>query len=573
MSANDEESRVAPESAASGETAETTGAGHRRADSQPAGDPLLVGTDVDADEAVIGRVICEGDTPNLGQLQFRVLPGRHTTAGRILGVRGRRPDGERILTLIRVEGVWEQNPHEDALSSTIGDVIPFETKYAPEGRSTVIYRAASASSLEEVVLDEAGTPIRIDAVETLPLSGSAVVGVPPEIVARAMNFATSPDTGLDVGHMHGSPEVKVCLRREVVQTHLFFCGGIGRGKSYARGVVAEELWAHGIPQVNIDPMGEMVEATAALGGTNVVPGKGFALPLSALQPDEVIDAIPAINKGTNIEILVRYAHESLLDERVLKRGEEFHVNDLITKIEALAPDLEMKAATLRPAMQRARSLNAIPYIGKPYPWESTLTPGAVVNIDCRGFAVSDLRLIAAAVARDIQRLARARRIPFLVFSMDEAHLIAPNDDKIVTTQVLREIARIGRHYRIGLMMTTQSPADMDRSILKRLLTRFIFAIERDQLEALRGVFADAPESMIESLPKLAVGTCVVTGVSETVKHATLIDTRTRRTPVGGGTPDIFGDLAARGWTGRRSFDELAPRRSKDDASRDRGLHE
>ena len=58
--------------------------------------------------------------------------------------------------------------------------------------------------------------------------------------------------------------------------------------------------------------------------------------------------------------------------------------------------------------------------------------------------------------------------------------------------MLREIARIGRHYRLGLILTTQSPADVDRSVLKRLLTRFVHSIEPDQLDALRGVFADAP---------------------------------------------------------------------------------
>src|SRR5436190_2969574 len=88
--------------------------------------PVLVGTADDPDEAVIGRVICEGDMPNLARVQFRVLPGRHTTVGRMLGVRGRRPSGELILTLLRVDSVWEKNPHEDALSSTITDVLPFE---------------------------------------------------------------------------------------------------------------------------------------------------------------------------------------------------------------------------------------------------------------------------------------------------------------------------------------------------------------------------------------------------------------------------------------------------------------
>jgi DNA helicase HerA-like ATPase len=160
------------------------------------------------------------------------------------------------------------------------------------------------------------------------------------------------------------------------------------------------------------------------------------------------------------------------------------------------------------------------------------------------------------VSRDIQRLARANRIPFVVLSVDEAHLVAPNDDKVVTTQVLREIARIGRHYRIGLVLTTQSPADMDRSILKRLLTRFIFAIEPDQLDALRGVFADAPEAILGHLTKFPVGTCVLTGVSETVKHATVVDIRSRRTPIGGRTPDIFADLAKRGWKKRKEFEEI-----------------
>lgn len=534
----------------------TVAFGDEGGEDREAGDAPLLGTEFSPDDIVIGKVIYENGTPNLERITFRVQPGRATTAGRIVGIRGRRPSGERILTLIRVENVTEHNPHEDALSSTVSDVIPFETKYAPEGRSTVIHRAAVADTLEEAVLKEDDSLVEIDSVQTLPLAGSPVIEIPPELIAEALSFAPSPDAGLDMGTIHGVPNVPVRLRREVVQTHLFFCGGIGRGKSYGRGVLAEELWAHGIPQINIDPLGEMVDATTALGGMNVVPGAGFTIPLSALQSGEVIDAIPAINKGTNIETLVAYAHERLWAERVM-RGQQFGVDDLVRKIEEVAPDLEMKAQTVRPAALRAQSLRKISYIGNPFDWEKAITPGKIINIDCRGFLVSDLRLIAAAVARDIQRLASARKIPFVVLSMDEAHLIAPNDDKVVATQVLREIARIGRHYRIGLVLTTQSPADMDRAILKRLLTRFLFAIEPDQLDALRGIFSDAPEELVRRLPKLPVGTCAVTGVSETVKHATLVKIRRRRTPVGGATPNIFADLARRGWTGRRSFDEIS----------------
>ena len=133
--------------------------------------PPLVGTDMDADEAVLGRVICEEGSPNMERVQFRILPGRHTAVGRIVGIRHRRPSREPVMTLVRVEEMHEFNPHEDAASSTVSDVIPFETRYAPEGRSTVIYRAAQGELLEEALLNPDGSLNRIESPETLPLSG------------------------------------------------------------------------------------------------------------------------------------------------------------------------------------------------------------------------------------------------------------------------------------------------------------------------------------------------------------------------------------------------------------------
>ncbi len=49
---------------------------------------------------------------------------------------------------------------------------------------------------------------------------------------------------------------------------------------------------------------------------------------------------------------------------------------------------------------------------------------------------------------------------------------------------------------------------------------------------------------------------MLTGVSETVKHATVVDVRERKTRVGGQTPDIFADLSARGWKGRKTIEDI-----------------
>lgn len=456
--------------------------------------------------------------------------------------------GQMTMILARVSNVWEVNPHEDAFSSNLRDVLPIKTEYAPEGVSTVIYRVVEVEPLEEALLGDDGAVRQIREAHTLPRAGSPVFGATDDLIVGALGLEIDPERGIHVGNLRGEPNVPVVLNRNTIQRHIFIGGGIGSGKSYTRGVLAEELQALGVPQINIDVNGELIDAAVELGGHNLRPGDGFTLPLSAFTAEDIINAVPSLNG--NMVDLVRHAHEELL-KIAIRTGEHFLLNDLLRKIEQVGPDLEMKPVTIKPAMSRTESLRRISYLGAPYDWQEALAPGAFINIDCRGMLVSDLRIITAAVARDIQRLAQAKEIPFVVLSIDEFHLVAPRDDDTVALQVLREVARIGRHYRIGLILTTQSPQDVDRSILKRLLTRFLHAIEPDQLEALRGVFADASVDLVKQLPKMPQGVCILTGAYETVKHAAVIEVRTRVTTHGGGTPDIWADFERAGWTGKR----------------------
>ena len=506
----------------------------------------------------IGHVVHEDGTPSLEEVRFRLQGYASTTAGRVVAVEVEPvPDTlERVFLLLRVNGVREVNPHETPEGATVREVIPIPVKYSPEGRSTVIYRLAEAEPLEEVVVDELFVVKRSRSPQSMARAGSEVFDADHTLVAGAFGFETDPNLALEVGEMPDA-SVPVNLPRSLIQRHVFITGGIGSGKSYTRGVLAEELARLGVPQVNIDVNGEMVDCAVDLGGRSLSLERGeFTLPLSALTGQDVIDAVPAINPGTNIETLVAHAQEQLIKDRVLALGQDFGVQDLRDEIVRLAPNLEMNARTSGPAAARVESLNRLSYIGAPFDWESELQPGSFINIDCRRMLVSDLRLVTASVARDLQRLARAGRLPFLVLSVDEFHLVAPNGEEVVTRQVLREIARLGRHLRIGLILTTQSPSDVDRPILKRLLTRFLHAIEPDQLDALRGVFSDAPESLVRGLPKMPRGRCVVTGAFETVKHAAVVDIRRRVTTDGGGSPPIWDELAERGWTRKLALEDL-----------------
>ncbi len=519
-------------------------------------------------ERPIGCVVHEENTPSLDSVRFRLDGYSSTTAGRVVAVEVGEcfvPNmSERVFLLLMVNGVREVNPHETAEGATVREVIPIPIKYAPEGRSTVIYRVVDAEPLEEVVLDCQYCYVkRTQPPQSIARAGSPVFGADSKLISAAFGFEDRANIALEIGEMSGIG-VPVNLSRNVAQRHIFIAGGIGSGKSYTRGVLAEELARLGVPQVNIDVNGEMVDCARDLGGRSLSVERGeFTLPLSALTGQDVIDAVPAINRGTNIETLVAHAQEQLIKERVFRLGEDFGIQDLRDAIVRLAPTLDMKSQTSNPAAARVESLNKLSYIGAPFNWESELQPGTFINIDCRRMLVSDLRLVTASVARDLQRLALAGNLPFLVFSVDEFHLVAPRDEEAVTKQVLREIARLGRHLRIGLILTTQSPADVDRSILKRLLTRFLHAIEPDQLEALRGVFSDASDSLVRGLPKMPVGRCVVTGAFETVKHAAVVDIRRRVTTDGGGSPPIWDELAEKGWSGKLPLEHFHGRENSE----------
>lgn len=537
-----------------------SGAGPVRPDMQ-----YVEGEIVDEPAEVLGTVISDDGSPTFEEIRFRLSASMAVSPGEFVAAEGRERDGTPVSwVLCRVLDVHEVNPHEDPQSATVRDVLLFDSTYAGEGESTVIYRLVRCEPVEEMPIVDGGIGDPAE-VRTLPRAGDRVHRPRPDMITAAMGFPPDPDDGLHMGHLHGDDSVPVTVDNGAVQRHVLIVGGIGSGKSYTRGVLGEELHRFGVPQVNIDVNGEMIGAARELGGVNVRPGDGFELPLGSLTREDLLEAVSGVHRGTNIEVLIGYTFDHLRRQIGQRRRSAFSVDDLVAEIAEQAPVLDMKsAATLRPAQQRVKALDRLDYIGERFDWVDALRPGAFVNIDCRGLLLGDLRVITAAVARDLQDLARVQAIPFTVLSIDEFHLVAPNDDKMVSTQVLREIARIGRHYRLGLILTTQSPADVDRAVLKRLLTRFVHTIEPDQLDALRGIFADAPPEMIRALPKLPRGTCVLTGVAETVRHATVVDVRPRVTSHGGATPDVFADLRARGWDSKKPLSDIVRNRRDGD---------
>ena len=179
-------------------------------------------------------------------------------------------------------------------------------------------------------------------------------------------------------------------------------------------------------------------------------------------------------------------------------------------------------------------------------WRRTMHP--CLSIQCKGMISRELQTIATALLRELQNLRIRDHIPPYVAVVDEAHLFVPDGEGSACKQIIREGVRIGRHHGISMVLLTQSPADIDRRTIRQCNTRMIFALEPDQLDAIRGVRADATEEMLRALPKMPQGHCLLTGTYESVRHAIPVHIRKRGKTAkheGGATPDIFCEMRTR----------------------------
>jgi hypothetical protein len=223
-----------------------------------------------------------------------------------------------------------------------------------------------------------------------------------------------------------------------------------------------------------------------------------------------------------------------------KSGQDFAVGDLEEAALGLAEQFSSGKSTQAIISARIQALGNISILGEGFDWLGELKQkGALIDVDCRRLGQWELRTVVGAIARELMHLRRAGKIEPFVLSMDEAHLFLPGGDSAPSSQVLAELIRMGRHYGVGIIVSSQSPGDIDRRISKITNTRFIFAIEPSELASVGGLLGDAPPDLMYNLPRLRVGTCLLAGSRETVKHSMVIEVGKRKTKDSGTTPPMI----------------------------------
>jgi DNA helicase HerA-like ATPase len=508
--------------------------------------------DVGNEVSVIGTVISDDVSPSFEAFRFKAKPEKYVTPGTLVGT----SVGDSTFLVGRITSSHEYNPHETSSKVTVRDAMNIIPDYPSEDLSLTIHRNYHADIICEVNI-ESIEKYEIIPPEKMAKSGHDVFLPPTEVIMDVMGLRNSPEDSLNLGTLAISiseeKKIPARIKRDVIQRHIFIGGTTGGGKSYGAKVLAEEIHRHKIPIIFFDTQNEFTLITKALGGEVLRPGRNLKVKLSSLSETELLGLIPTITHELHVNILTRAfltmkeGGPTGIPQQTLtsQPRDNFSLSDLLREIARTADNMSAKQSTKDIILKRTEYyLGNYDFIGSGFNWANIITSGAVIDIDCKGFSRQSLQLILASTLRELNGLRKRREIaPYIVF-IDEAHLFVPQEEGSPCKQIIRESVRMGRHHGICVVLITQSPIDIDKKTIRQCNTRLLFAVEPDQLQAIQGVRADATKEMIDRLPKAPVGTCLLTGTYETVKHAIPIRIRLMKNPLadGGEAPDIFSEV-------------------------------
>lgn len=496
----------------------------------------------------VGTVISDQETPTFETVRIKLKAGRDLKPGTLVRILAQR--NEKTVLIGRIRSAYECNPNESVERVGVRDTLKMPRNYPSEEESTKIFRLVEADLIEEIFeeinSDDQSIVSKTRAPQNLPNSGAEVFIADINEIVKTLGLEKEEKCGLFIGETISGTSTKIILKKEAIQRHFFICGTTGSGKSYAMGVVAEELVErHNLPVVFIDTQDEYSKLVTALGGTVKRPGEDFTIRISSLTESEFLALLPSATTELQRDIAAR-AFSELQAELALDDIAKFSINDVLTKMETVGNELTNSTSSIRMAISRTGSLRRNPIFGdgiQKADWRKLMYP--CLSINCKNLTSSQLQPIATAVLRELQTLRLHSHIPPYVAVIDEAHLFVPEGTGSSCKQIIREGVRIGRHHGICMVLLTQSPVDIDKSTIRQCNTRLVFALEPDQLEAIKGVKADATDEMLRALPKMPQGTCLLSGTYESVKHTIPIKIRerNRKDSEGGKTPKIFEEMS------------------------------
>lgn len=328
---------------------------------------------------------------------------------------------------------------------------------------------------------------------------------------------------LSVGSLVESQQIGARLIPSRFNRHTFWCGQSGSGKTYALGVVLEQLLVHtALPMVIFDPNADFVRLSE-------MRSQSDGADHSALRDRDIRVLRPG--RSAAHPLLVRFTKFSMRSKAAILRLDPVADREEFSALMHLdgddAPDHPDIVTLLRSSTEpAARSLATRVENLRLMDWDVWAFDGTDVNVvlderpdatvlDLGGFEYPDEHLVVALSVLDDLWSKRGARQPILIV-IDEAHnLCSPDNDSPLHRAVRERIIQIaaeGRKYGLWLLLSTQRPSKVHPSIISQCDNLALLRMSSpSDLEELAAVFGFAPRSMLARSPRFQQGEALFAG--------------------------------------------------------------
>jgi len=390
-------------------------------------------------------------------------------------------------------------------------------------------------------------------------AGAQITLAHEDLIRHVLGLQAEKENGAYLGLLKGH-DLPVYLNIDsLVQKHICILAKTGGGKSYACGVLIEELLKKKIPLVIIDTHGEYI----SLGKPNkdkkdqknmekfgvkandynsqivtfspLTSGEATThLTLNGmnLEGREILELLQAKLSGPQIAVL----YQTIKELKEFKQV--YSIRDIIEAVEHTKSNARWNVIA---------SLESLDSIGvfseKGTSTEELVQKGKCSIISMRGVPPDIQDVVVARLTEELFKDRKAGKIPPFLFVVEEAHNYCPEHGigHAVSSSMLRTVASEGRKFGMGLCVVSQRPAKIDKNIISQCNTNIILKVTNpNDLKAIIQSVEGLTSQTYDEIQRLPIGTALISGAS--IQIPILVEIRTRETDHGGKSVTVFKDI-------------------------------
>jgi len=360
--------------------------------------------------------------------------------------------------------------------------------------------------------------------------------------------------GIYLGRLQGKSIKAFLDAKKLITKHLAVLAKSGAGKSYAVGVILEEILDMGVPVVIIDPHGEY----SSIKSPNTNKKETDYFEHYGIEAKAYGDCLMefAVNTSINIDahqIRLKIPNDPFTLTETLpfkatdaQRGLLYNViNDLVERkgrfeFDELIKELEIAESTAKwrliGGIQQLEQSGLFSHNATPI--NEIVKPGQLTIINFKGAAQELQEIVARSLLSNMFEERKLEQIPPGFLIIDEAHNYCPERGfgEAKSSKIIRTIAAEGRKFGLGICIISQRPARVDKSVLSQCSSQIALQVTNpSDLAAISRSFEGVTSEAENEIRNLPIGKAMVIGATD---FPIFVDIRVRKS-LHGGTSKSF----------------------------------